>query len=206
MRPNAAAVDTAVLGLVCLLLIVAILIAVFYLLTLQKALSRVSRRNRLMEPGMVWLSLIPLFNIVWNFFIVTRIPDSLRNEFRDRGQDDGSDYGKGIGLTNAIIGVASIPLSVMRNVSEAAKQLELTMVFALIEGVLGLVSLVLFIIFWVRIAGYSKQLAALPSYSDDGPEYNSGDDDRDRSPGGPSSDAIRPADPGIFRPEDRDRY
>ena len=107
----AAAAAVALLGILCLILIVAIVIAIFYLLTLQKALSRVSPRNRLMEPAMVWLSFIPLFNIVWAFFIATRIPDSLRNEFRDRGQDDGCDYGKSIGLTNAILGVVSIPLN-----------------------------------------------------------------------------------------------
>ena len=67
-------------------LLVCLAIAIFYLVTLQKALSRVSRRNRLMQPGMVWLALIPLFNLVWNFFIATQIPDSLRNEFRARGQ------------------------------------------------------------------------------------------------------------------------
>jgi len=71
----AAAAAVALLGILCLILIVAIVIAIFYLLTLQKALSRVSPRNRLMEPGMVWLSLIPLFNIIWAFFIATRIPD-----------------------------------------------------------------------------------------------------------------------------------
>src|SRR6266852_353173 len=77
----------------------------FYLLTLQKALSRVSPRNRLMEPGMVWLMLIPCFNTIWQFFIVTRVAGSLRNEFRDRKRDDGSDYGKGFGLIYATLNV-----------------------------------------------------------------------------------------------------
>ena len=45
---------------------------------------------------MVWLSLIPFFNIIWAFFIATRIPDSLKKEFRERGQDDGSDYGRAL--------------------------------------------------------------------------------------------------------------
>ena len=200
----AAAAAVALLGILCLILIVAIVIAIFYLLTLQKALSRVSPRNRLMEPGMVWLSLIPLFNIIWAFFIATRIPDSLRNEFRDRGQDAGSDYAKRIGLTNAILGVVSIPLNAFSRLFK--NEPGLGIILGLIMMILGLVSLVLFIIFWVRIAGYSKELAALPSYPDSGPDYDDRADNRDRGPRGPSSDAIRPADPGAFRPEDRDRY
>src|SRR5262249_23624412 len=83
-----------ILGMFCLIvgafLVVALVIAIFYLLTLHRALDKVSPRNRLMEPGMVWLSLIPCFNIIWAFFVATRVPDSLRNEFQERGRDDGS--------------------------------------------------------------------------------------------------------------------
>src|ERR1043166_8109214 len=100
MRVDEAALAVT-LGVLCVVAVIAIVVAIFYLLTLQKALNRVSPRNRLMEPGMVWLSLIPLFNIVWAFFVAIRIPDSLRNEFLARRQDDGSDYGKTIGLINA---------------------------------------------------------------------------------------------------------
>jgi hypothetical protein len=183
------------LGFMCLIVIVIIVIAVFYLLTLQKALSRVARRNRLMEPGMVWLSLIPIFNIYWSFMIATRIPDSLRNEFRDRGEDDGSDYGKTVGLSNAIIGVVSIPFSMLSNIEHLRW-------VGIIQLPLALASLVLFIIFWVKIAGYSGRLAAPPRYSEGGPDYpdDGGDEDFDHGPRGPSSDAIRPADPGAIRP------
>src|SRR5438105_3737061 len=90
-------------GAVVVLSVAAVVIAIFY--SLHKALSRVAPRNRLMEPGEVWLGLIPFFNIIWSFFMATRIPDSLRNEFRDQGRDDGSGYGRGWGLASAILGV-----------------------------------------------------------------------------------------------------
>jgi hypothetical protein len=188
----------ALLGLLCLFLIVAIVIFVFYLLTLQKALSRVAPRNRLMEPGLVWLSLIPIFDLIWRFFIATWVPDSLRNEFQDRGRDDGSDYGKRIGLARAIIGV----LYFFVNLVGYGPSRDPAM--GIIFLPLGLISLALFIIFWVRIAGYSRELAALPYNFERVPDYV-GHDDRELDPRGPSSDAIRPADPGTIRPEDRDR-
>jgi hypothetical protein len=192
MQRNAASIDAAVLGLLCLFLILGIVIAIFYLLTLQKALSRVAPWNRLMEPGLVWLSLIPIFNLIWSFFIATRIPDSLRNEFRQRDLDDGSDYGKGVGLANAIIGVLSFALNMVSRLSRQP--------VVMITAPLGLISLILFIIFWVRIAGYSKKLAGLPY------DYEGAREDRDDAPREPPSDAIRPADPGAYRPDDRDRY
>ena len=39
---------------------VALIIVICFLLTLYRALSRVSPQNRLMEPGLVWLALIPV--------------------------------------------------------------------------------------------------------------------------------------------------
>lgn len=137
---------------------VAIVVAVFYFLTLMNALSRCHPRNRLMEPGLVWLGMIPLFNIVWAFFNNLRVPDSLKKEFRDRGMDDGSDYGRGLGLTMAILGVAGFVIGILGGVARVQA-------FAILNNVLGLAAFVLWIIFWVKIAGYSSRLAA-PAYDD----------------------------------------
>jgi len=193
MRPNEGAFLAGMLGFMCVVVAIALVIAIFYFLTLQKALNRVSRRNRLMEPGLVWLGIIPVFSVIWSFFIATRVPDSLRNEFRDQGRDDGTDYGRGIGLANAIIGAISVPLQVISNVSRDAA-------FGFVMFPVGLASLVLFIIFWVKIAGYSSKLAAPAPYPRGGEEFDDEehDDYPDRRPRGGPSDAIRP--------DDRDRY
>ncbi len=148
-----------IFGFLCFVLIAILVVAVFYLLTLQKALSRVARHNRLMEPGLVWLSLIPLVGLVWSFFIATRVPDSLRNEFRERGMDDFTDYGKRIGLANAVLGVVLSAAAVLSIIAPS-----LWWGFVLIP--LGLVSLMLFIIFWVRIAGYSREIRTSPRQQD----------------------------------------
>ena len=145
----------ALLGILCVVLGVALVIVIFYLLTLQRALSRVSPENRLMEPGMVWLSLVPCFNLIWQFFIAQRVPDSLRNEFRARGQDDGSDYGKSIGLTVAVINV----LTTFANFASNAASPDVAGVFGCGVGLVGILELVLFVVFWVKISNYSGQLA-----------------------------------------------
>ncbi|HEX4611897.1 MAG TPA: hypothetical protein VH092_27120, partial [Urbifossiella sp.] len=63
---------------------------------LQLVLKRVQPDHRRMQPGQVWLNLIPVFNIVWATVTVTQIAESLRNEYRSRGLDGpDEDYGRG---------------------------------------------------------------------------------------------------------------
>jgi hypothetical protein len=73
--------DFATSGLLVLLMLALVLLpTIFYFITLQKALAAVSAENRMMPPGQVWLSLIPIFNFVWMFFVVNKIADSFRLE------------------------------------------------------------------------------------------------------------------------------
>ena len=72
--------------------------AIFYMLTLQKALQRCSAESRTTEPGTVWLLFIPLFNIVWQFILVIKISESLHNEFTKRDMHEDPQPGKTIGL------------------------------------------------------------------------------------------------------------
>jgi hypothetical protein len=186
--------------LVCLMSVAAIVIHVFYFLTLYRALRRVRPRNREMEPpGLVWLGFIPLFNLYWNFVIATRIPDSLRNELRERGQDHGSDCGKGIGLAYA---VAVIVMSFVNIVSRASDN---SMPMLIRMG--SLATLLLFILFWVRIALFGRRLGKAPVFWEEGRDEDRDDDDEEGDfeegpvdrPAGPASEAIRPKDPGRFR-------
>ena len=140
-----------------------LLVAICFLLTLQKALNRCHPDNRAMSPGQVWLNLIPCLNLVWSFLTVTRVADSLDREFRDRRLRTEGDYGRGIGITACVLNlVGGIPY---------------------IGVLFALGGLVCFIIYWVKIAGYSKQLADDEGYDrdddyDDRPRKRSVRDDR----------------------------
>lgn len=196
-----------ILGIVCVvagvIVLVGLVIAVLYLLTLYRALAKVAPHNRLMEPGLVWLSLIPLFNVIWAFIIASRLPDSLRNEFREQGRDDGTDYGKGIATTNAVIGVLSMGISLASNVLPP----DVRGMTGCAQGPLGLVSLVLFIVFWVKIAGYSSQLSAgsdfsqrdlerkLDRFADDDDDYGAPRHDPSKGP----PDSYKEGDPGRYQ-------
>ena len=118
---------TAVLILMAIMLVPKI----FYLLTLQKALNRCSPESRAMNPGMVWLMLIPFFNLVWHFIIVLNLAKSLGAEFQKRGIPEEPTPGQTLGLVMCVSALLCAP-----------------------------VYLVCWIIYWVKVAGYSAKLAA----------------------------------------------
>jgi hypothetical protein len=64
--------------------------------------SRIPRQFRKQEPGLVWLLLIPCFNLVWNFFLYSQLADSYKAYFASVGRTDLGDCGKSIGLAYAI--------------------------------------------------------------------------------------------------------
>jgi hypothetical protein len=82
--------------------------AIFYCLTLQKALNRCSPESRAMQPGMVWLLFVPLFNLVWQFFVVINVAKSLGAEFQKRGMAEEPEPGKTLGLAMCILGCCGI--------------------------------------------------------------------------------------------------
>ena len=152
------AVNMVVLGVACVFLLIALVIAILFLLTLQKCLSRVQPRNRDMEPGMVWLNLVPCLNLVWIFMTVSKIGSSLQKEFRSRGwRTEGEGFGVGIGMAYAGLSIASnIPY--------------VGLLFAI-------PALICYVIYWVQIANYSARIAKPADSSD---RYGDEEDDYDR--------------------------
>lgn len=152
------AVGFGILGFVCVFALGVLVAVIYYLLTLQKALERCHPDNRRMQPGMVWLNLVPCLNLVWQFLTAIQVPDSLKAEFQDRGLDEGGDYGKTIGLTYCILGLVS---GVLQNIPQliAPNDPRMVAIGLGLSGLFTIILLTLWITFWVRIAGYSRQLA-----------------------------------------------
>ncbi|MGZ4116172.1 MAG: DUF4328 domain-containing protein [Bacteroidia bacterium] len=119
--------------------IIGIVVMVLYLLTLQNALKAISPENQKMPPGQVWLALIPLFGLVWQFIIVNRMADSLKAEFAKRNISSQEDRpGYSIGLTYCILYCCSV--------------------IPVLGGLAALGGIVCWIIYWVKIAGYKTKL------------------------------------------------
>lgn len=133
------------LGVVSFVVVISLIPAIFYLLTLQNTLKSIYWENRVIEPGKVWLLLIPVFNLVWMFIVVARIADSIKNELNARGEVTADRPTYGIGLSWCILFlVGRVPY---------------------LGGAVSLGFLVCWIIHWVKVNEYKKKFLAEPYQS-----------------------------------------
>lgn len=122
---------------------------VFYLITLQRALSRCSPQNRILSPRHVWLTLIPIFGLGWEFVVVVSLAKSLHAEFAFRNMAKEANPGMGVGLAMCTLQLVGVALR------SAPGSLALGIVLIL----LGVAGFVCWIAYWLKIAGFSGKIA-----------------------------------------------
>lgn len=83
-------------------IVVSIAITIVLCILFKKNYESIPAQFRLMEPNQVWLMLIPLFNMVWIYFVVLRLSDSYRAYFENKGDFSNGDCARSIGLWYAI--------------------------------------------------------------------------------------------------------
>jgi hypothetical protein len=96
-----------------LIVVVSLGYAVFFYVTVYQAFNAVSPRNRDMEPGMIFLMLIPFFNMIWYFFVVIRMASSMEKEFSDRGLRKDGDFGLMLGILAAVVPCFGLIMAIM---------------------------------------------------------------------------------------------
>ncbi len=123
-------------------IVIATLINAFFCITLTGALQQVKEENRELKPGLIWLLLIPVVSLAIMFFVVYRLSASLENELISRNYEVTEKPGLYQGLGFAAIGLMiNLPLPQMA------------------VGILGLIGIVLFIQYWIKINWYKKVLS-----------------------------------------------
>jgi hypothetical protein len=122
-----------------------------------------------MRPGLVWLMLIPLFNIIWQFFVVLGLAQSLGKEFQTRRiPGTQSRPGMPVGIAMCVCTAGAIfPILVASLVfmvdpggdTTDFPSWALPVLFLIFIGLLSaLAHLVLWIIYWSKIASCSRIL------------------------------------------------
>ncbi len=154
--PFTGAAISIILVLSMIIFAVFLIPVILYFIELQNTLKAVSVENRKMRPGQVWLLFIPLFSIYWIFEVVNKMADSLKAEFASRNIEVNEERpGYPIGIAYAIIGVVSAFVKLVSKILDFP-----TVEDSIITVILGLVSFVLWILYWVKISGYRKMLVA----------------------------------------------
>ncbi len=144
------------IGAIAIIFIVGYLVAlIFFLITQQNTLKAIQPHNRRMQPGEVWLQLIPVFNLVWQFIVVTRISNSIRNEINDR-------------TLHSFLG---IPDPVFSNDMTRRPTYDIGLTFCILSlcgcipllgGIASLAGIVCWIVYWTQIAAYKNKFLNNP--------------------------------------------
>jgi len=147
-----------------LLLLAAFLIpAILFLLTEYNILKRISKPNRSLAPGWVWLQIIPFLGQIWQFVVVIRIAGSIQNEWLSTGEDSVLGIAHEavqdatrrkptllIGLIYCMLNVFVVFMNLFtRDTGDS---------FAMFLGVMALASIISWVIYWVRLAGWGRRL------------------------------------------------
>ena len=147
------------------LLLVFVIPAILFFLSQQKTLQVISPENREMSPGSVWLQLIPVFGMIWQFIVVIRIAHSISKEMVSKigesildnsqvqlkGTDESPTYT--IGIAYCIL----TTLGVIINYST----MHSSSFLALFGSFFVLTGMVCWIIYWVRIVNTKNKLVRL---------------------------------------------
>ena len=124
-------------AIILVFLLIALVVAILYLFNLQNLMKSIKEENREVSPGNVWLMLIPLFSLVYAFILYPKISASVKKELESREMDTEGDGAKNLGLALAITGALSL--------------------IPVIGGLAGLANLVVFIMWWVKTAGFKNK-------------------------------------------------
>jgi len=125
----------ALIGLVVFFAILAVLC--YFIAEHYKIIPAGARK---MEPGQVWLLLIPLFNLYWVFPVFLGLSESYQAAFAARGRTDLGACGRHLALWFCICFASSV--------------------IPCLQYATGLAALVLLILYIIRISDYKKQLIA----------------------------------------------
>jgi|GEM_PF-1126736 len=89
--------------------LVSLVVCILYLITLQSCFATLPEKHRELSPGLVWLLLVPLFNLVWVFIVVLKLSSSFKNAFAERGvTTEVGSCSQGIGLAYCILCCCSV--------------------------------------------------------------------------------------------------
>lgn len=142
MRPGS--LEFILIMAIFVVLLVMLIPGIFFLISLSKTLKAISPENRRMQPGQVWLLLIPVFNLAWIFITVGRIADSIKSECeRLNIAVDESRPTYGIGLVMSILYVTGTVLYQNQAIQ-------------LIGTIFSIAGFICWILYWVKVNDYRK--------------------------------------------------
>ncbi len=147
-----------------------LILTLLFCITLHFALVQVRPSNRKIPFWYIWILFIPYINIIWNFFVVIGLSNSVKAELEEREYEITGRPAFLSGIIYAIITVLmtvamfSFPvLEVMQQVvkiraKDTTSPLNTNEIILLILGIAGIVRMIFFFQFWVKVSWYKNVL------------------------------------------------
>jgi len=150
-QSSADAVGTGV-TVVAFVVGIAISVAIFAVVAwlMVNAYNTLPADAQLMEPGQIWLLLIPYFNAYWIFVVTAKVSDSFCGYLDRSGSTGHGDCGKQIGFALSICWAVSAVLGLLG---------WFVPFVSCVGSIAGLAGLVLLIVYLVKIYGLKNHVA-----------------------------------------------
>jgi hypothetical protein len=141
---------------ILLLGLIPLVVFILFALSMQKAMNTVSTPNRKMDGGLIWLTLIPILNIVWPFIFNNALRESYRKEFSQKGIPNTVNLSSGIiypagQMLLVLIALMQFGILTSSSTGYSQSDLDFYMMLNVISALLGLLSFILWIVFWVNV-------------------------------------------------------
>jgi hypothetical protein len=140
---------------ILLLGLIPLVVFILFAVSMQKAMNTVSSPNRKMDGGLIWLMLIPLLNIVWPFIFNNALRESYRKEFSQKGIPNTVNLSSGIIYPAGqmlLVLIALMQFGILTSsTGYSQSDLDFYMMLNVISGLVGLMSFILWIVFWVNV-------------------------------------------------------
>lgn len=89
-------------GVICFALSLSFIISAITTYFIYKPYSQLPQQFQTLAPGLIWLLLVPLVNVVMVFLVALQVPDAFKRYFNSVGNYSVGDCGKMVGLIWAI--------------------------------------------------------------------------------------------------------
>lgn len=112
---------------------------IFFIITLQSTLQAIAPENRKMPLANVWLLLIPIFSLAWNFIVVNNMADAIKAELAAKQIHTAEARpAYDLGLAMCILDcICLIPI---------------------VNFLAGIGAIICWILYWLKINGYKTQI------------------------------------------------
>ena len=147
------------------LLLAFVIPGILFFLAQQRILQVINPENREMSPGSVWLQLIPVFGMVWQFIVVIRIAHSISKEMASKiGESILENPQVQIKETDEspiyTFGIAYCTLTTLGVIINYST-LHSSSYLRLFGSLFFLIGMVCWIIYWVRLVNTKNKLVGL---------------------------------------------